>query len=106
METQPRSLSRGFIIESANIPAGFGAHLERKGLAGMTAATLDGMYLEPRVPLGEIFRAFERTGAQVVGVRRAGQPADWHITARAAAGSRMRLSNMRAAEWLPTLPAA
>ena len=106
MEAQVHSLSRGFVIESANIPSGFGAHLERKGLAGMTALTLDGIYLEPRVALGEIFRAFERTGAQVTGVRRAGKRADWHVTARAAAGSRMRLSNMRAAEWLPTLPAA
>ncbi len=106
METKPCSLSRGFVIESGNIPAGFGAYLERKGLAGMTAPTLDGLYLEPRVTLGEIFLAFERTGAQVTGVRRAGQPANWRVAARSAAGSRMRLSNMRAAEWLPTLPAA
>ncbi|MGB4861467.1 MAG: hypothetical protein WBO97_03320 [Tepidiformaceae bacterium] len=106
METRPRSLCRGFVIESANVPSGFGAHLEREGLAGMTALTLHGMYLEPRATLGETLRAFERTGAQVAGVRRAGQPADWHIAARTAAGSRMRLSNMRSAEWLPTHPAA
>lgn len=106
METQPLSPSRGFIIESTNIPAGFGAHLERTGLAGMTARTLDGMYLEPRVALGEVLGAFERTGARVNGVRRAGQRADWHSSVRAAAGSRMRLANMRAAEWLPTFPAA
>ena len=98
--------SRGFVVESANFPAGFGAFLEREGLAGMTARTLDGLYLEPRVPLTTILRAFERTGARVDGVRRAGQPADWHATARAAAGAHMRLRNCRAAEWLPTYPAA
>lgn len=107
METNLRSnAARGFIIESANIPAGFGAFLEREGLAGMTARTLDGMYLEPRVALPTIFQAFERTGARVDGIRRSGQRPDWHLTARAAAGWRMRLGNRRAAEWLPTLPAA
>ncbi len=72
METRPRSLCRGFVIESANVPSGFGAHLEREGLAGMTALTLHGMYLEPRATLGETLRAFERTGAQVAGVRPSG----------------------------------
>lgn len=107
METNLRSIaSRGYVIESTNIPAGFGAHLEREGLAGMTARTLDGIYLEPRAPLATIFRAFERAGACIDGARRAGQQQDWHATARAAAGWRMRLGNQRAAEWLPTLPAA
>jgi hypothetical protein len=98
--------SRGFVVESPNIPAGFPEFLERQGLAGMTARTLDGLYLEPRVALATIFLAFERTGARIGGVRRAGQAIDWHVTARAAGGARMRLSNHRAAEWLPTLPAA
>lgn len=107
MESSIRSIaSRGFIIESANIPAGFAAFLEREGLAGMTALTLDGIYLEPRVPLAEILRAFERSGARVEAVRRAGQPADWRLAARKSGGWRMRLGNQRAAEWLPTLPAA
>ena len=107
METNhPATASRGFVVESSNIPTGFGAYLEREGLAGMTARTVDGMYLEPRVALATVFRAFERTGARIDGVRRSGQPADWHLTARAAAGWRMRLGNQRAAEWLPTLPAA
>ncbi len=97
---------RGFIIESSAIPAGFGAFLERQGIAGMVASTVDGMYLEPRVPLAAVLRAFERTGASVTGVRRAGQAPDWHVTARAAAGAQMRLRNARAAEWLPTLPPA
>ncbi len=107
MDTTPRSIaSRGYIIESANVPAGFGAFLEKQGLAGMTARTVEGLYLEPRTDLTSILRAMERAGARVDGVRRAGQPADWHVTARAAAGARMRLMNRRAAEWLPTLPAA
>jgi len=107
METNVHSIaSRGFVIESPAIPSGFGAFLEREGLAGMTARTLDGLYLEPRVPLATVLRAFERTGARVEGVRRAGQAPDWHVTARAAAGARMRLRNSRAAVWLPTLPAA
>ncbi len=97
---------RGFIIESSNVPAGFGAFLERRGLAGMVSRTVEGMYLEPRVPLATVLRAFETTGATVTGVRRAGQAPDWHVAARAAAGARMRLGNARAAEWLPTLPAA
>ncbi len=104
--TVTSSNARGFVIESANIPAGFGAHLERSGLAGMTARTVEGLYLEPRVPLASILRAFERTGAQIGGVRRAGSPPDWHVSARAAAGAQMRLRNCRAAEWLPTLPPA
>jgi|GEM_PF-5330164 len=107
METTIRSIaSRGYVIESPNIPRGFAAYLEREGLAGMTALTLDGMYLEPRAALTTVLRAFERAGAIVEGVRRAGQPVDWHVTARKSAGWRMRLANQRAAEWLPTLPAA
>lgn len=107
METATRSIaSRGFVIESANIPARFGDYLERAGMAGMTATTVEGLYLEPRVALASILQAVERAGAHVDGVRRAGQPADWHLTARAAAGARMRLLNRRAAEWLPTMPAA
>jgi hypothetical protein len=107
MEATVRSIaSRGYVIQSANIPGGFGAYLEREGLAGMTAATLDGLYLEPRVALASILRACERAGARVDGVRRAGQPADWRLAARKSAGWRMRLGNARAAEWLPTLPAA
>ncbi len=98
--------TRGFIIESSTIPAGFAAYLERRGLAGMVSRTVEGMYLEPRAPLGTVLRAFEATGATVTGFRRAGQAPDWHVTARAAAGAQMRLRNMRSAEWLPTLPAA
>ena len=98
--------SRGYVIESPNLPGGLAEHLERSGLAGMTARTLDGIYLEPRAPLAAILRAVEAAGARIDGVRRAGQPADWHITARKSAGWRMRLGNRRAAEWLPTLPAA
>lgn len=98
--------SRGYVIESANIPTGFGEFLERQGLAGMTARTLDGMYLEPRVALATILEAFERTGSTINGLRRAGQQPDWHLQARAAAGAQMRLRNMRSAVWLPTLPAA
>ena len=98
--------SRGYVVESPNVPAGFGAFLEREGLAGMTARTVDGLYLEPRVPLATLCSAFERAGARIEGVRRAGQQPDWHVAARAAGGWRMRLGNQRAAEWLPTLPAA
>lgn len=107
METDIHSIaSRGYVIESANIPAGFGAFLERAGLVGMRASTLDGLYLEPRVALAEVLRAFERAGAGVEGVRPAGQPADWRLAARKSGGWRMRLGNQRAAEWMPTLPAA
>ncbi len=106
MTTEPRTLAaRGIVIESANVPGGFAAHLEREGLAGMTARTIEGVYLEPRVPLATVLQAFERAGVHVSGLRRAGQPVDWHATARAAGGARMRLANRRSAEWLPTLPA-
>lgn len=105
MDTATTS-TRGMIIESRNIPAGFGSFLERRGLAGMTARTVEGMYLEPRAPLTAILRAFEVTGAAVIGVRPSGKAPDWHVTARAAAGARMRLRNVRSAEWLPTLPPA
>jgi len=98
--------SRGYVVQSHTIPAGFAAFLERKGLAGMTARTADGLYLEPRVPLARIFHAFEQAGAKVEGVRRAGQASDWYDRARPAACSLRRLTNPLAAEWLPTMPVA
>lgn len=106
MDTSPITSARGIIIESSNFPAGFADSLERRGLAAMVARTVEGLYLEPRAPLAAILRAFDMTGATVSSVRRAGQSPDWHIAARAAAGAHMRLRNVRAAEWLPTLPPA
>jgi hypothetical protein len=102
----PSSSPRGYVVASQNIPHGFGAHLERAGLAGMTARTVDGMYFEPRVPLTAVFAAFDRCGIQVHGVRRAGGQRSWRESARPAWRSRDRLANRQSAEWLPTLPAA
>ena len=99
-------LPRGFVVSAGNIPAGFGAFLEREGLAGMTSRTIDGMYFEPRVGVTAILEAFERAGVHIEGVRRSGTAPHWQEAARCAGGARMRLRNRRAAEWLPTLPAA
>jgi hypothetical protein len=107
MNTPPtRIASRGYIVEAPNIPQGFGAHLERSGLAGMTSRTADGLYFEPRAPMAALFAAFERCGVRVAAVRRAGGAPCWQSGARPAWRSRDRLANRHAAEWLPTLPCA
>ena len=106
MNTPTSIASRGYIVEAANIPQGFGAHLQRDGLAGITARTDDGMYLEPRVPLATIFAAFERCGVRGAAVRRAGGTGAWQDWARPAWRSRHRLARRQSAEWLPTLPCA
>jgi hypothetical protein len=99
-------LPRGFVLSSGAIPAGFGAYLEREGLAAMTSRTIDGMYFEPRVAMTTVMEAFERAGVHIEGVRRSGTAPHWQEGARCAGGAMMRLQNRRAAEWLPTLPAA
>jgi len=105
--TSPTSIaSRGYIVEAPNIPQGFGAYLERSGLAGMTTRTAEGLYFEPREPLAALFAAFERCGVRISAVRRAGGAPCWQSGARPAWQSRDRLANRRAAEWLPTLPCA
>jgi hypothetical protein len=107
MNTAPISIaSRGYIVEAEDIPPGFGAHLQRDGLAGVTAPTASGMYFEPRAPLAAIFAAFERFGVRVLAVRRAGGASAWQECARPAWRSRHRLGNRQSAEWLPTLPGA
>jgi hypothetical protein len=99
-------LPRGFVVGAGTIPAGFGAYLEREGLAGMTSRTIDGMYFEPRQELTTVLEAFERAGVHIEGLRRSGTAPNWQEGARCAGGAMMRLHNRRAAEWLPTLPAA
>lgn len=107
MSTSPLSIaSRGYIVQAAAIPQGFAAHLQREGLAGLTARTTDGLYLEPRAPLTAVFAAFERCGIRIDGVRRAGGEPSWRTCARPPAHARARLANRRSAEWLPTLPCA
>lgn len=106
--TQPTPLNktRGFVVEAHDIPAGLAARLEREGLAGMTADTVDGVYLEPRVPLGAIIEVFEGSGAVVRGFRAAGTAPSWRDGARSYVSAMKRLRDARSAEWLPTLPAA
>lgn len=96
---------RGVILTVAAVPAGFLAFLERAGLAGQAARTDEGVYLQPRVPLGEIIAAFDRAGVRVLGLAPAAT-STWQESARPASGARTRLANPRGAVWLPTLPAA
>lgn len=96
---------RGFIVSASAVPSGFLAFLERSGLAGQTALTVEGVYLEPRVSMAAIVSAFERAGVTVRGYRPAGNANSWQEAARSFRGQG-RLSNPRAAEWLPTMPAA
>ncbi len=96
---------RGVILTVATVPAGFLAFLERTGLAGQAARTDEGVYLQPRIPLGEIIAAFDRAGVRVLGFAPASAPT-WQESARPASGARMRLTNPLGAVWLPTLPAA
>lgn len=96
---------RGFVIVTTTVPSGFLRFLEQSGLAGQTALTVEGVYLEPRVSMSAIVQAFERAGATVRGYRPAGAANGWQDAARAFRG-RGRLSNPLAAEWLPTRPAA
>ncbi len=97
---------RGYVIETGWTPAEFPARLEREGLAAMCAHTIDGVYLEPRVPLGAIVERFAQAGLQVRGFRAAGTAPSWRDGLRPAALAEARLRNARSAEWLPTLPAA
>jgi hypothetical protein len=98
--------ARGFIIRVTVVPPGFLASLERRGLAGMCARTNEGVYLEPRVALGEVISAFERCGIRVDGFYAAGAAGSWHSQARPAASAHRRLTDFRSPTWLPTVPAA
>ncbi|NUQ56491.1 MAG: hypothetical protein HUU14_11445, partial [Dehalococcoidia bacterium] len=55
---------RGYVVETGWAPPGFPARLERKGLATMCAHTIDGVYIEPRVPLGAVLEKFAQAGLQ------------------------------------------
>jgi hypothetical protein len=98
--------SRGYVFDvDPRVPSGFTASLERRGLAAMTARTLDGLYLEPRAPFGSIVAAFDSAGLRIRAFHAAGNPGSW----RSSLGPTPftdRLRNRRAAEWLPTLPPA
>ena len=94
--------NRGFVIETANLPTGFLGSLERRGLAGLTAETVDGFYIEPRTNLGAIIAAVEAAGMAVEAFRGAGTPASWHAGARPSALTAERLRNRQSATWLPT----
>ena len=98
--------SRGFIIEADFVPVTLPAALERWGLAGMAARTVDGIYLEPRTSIATIVAWIERMGVGIRAFRAAGTRPSWHETVRPAATSRERLTNVRSSTWLPTLPAA
>ncbi|KAA0240041.1 MAG: hypothetical protein DYG91_04270 [Chloroflexi bacterium CFX7] len=97
---------RGYVVETGWAPPGFPARLEREGLATMCAHTIDGVYIEPRVPLGAVLEKFAQAGLQVRGFRAAGTAPSWRDGLRPTSRSRARLGNSRAAEWLPTLPPA
>jgi len=72
----------------------------------MCAQTVDGVYLECRAPLATVLDAFSCAGLKVRAVRPAGMPPSWRDGVRSAAQAQERLRNIRAATWLPTLPAA
>ena len=95
-----------YVVETGRVPLAFPARLEGAGMAAMCAATVDGVYVECRAPLGVVLEAFARAGLQVRNVRPAGSPPSWREGVRSPAQARARLGNMRAAAWLPTLPAA
>ncbi|MBI5949536.1 MAG: hypothetical protein HY875_15460 [Chloroflexi bacterium] len=106
MRSTPTSPHRGFVIETTGLPSGFLGSLERRGLAGLTAETVDGFYIEPRTNLGAIIAAAEAAGITVEAFRAAGTTASWHAGARPSAGTAERLRNRRSATWLPTYPPA
>lgn len=97
---------RGLLVESSVIPAGLLRRLEAEGLATMTARTIEGAYVEPCVPLHRLCARFELAGVEVRSVRAAGDGCRWRTVAMPAHERRQRLRSPRAAEWLPTLPAA
>jgi hypothetical protein len=102
----PARTARGFVVETGQVPTAFPARLEEAGMAAMCAQTVDGVYLECRAPLEVVLQAFARAGIQVRDIRAAGTPPSWRDGVRSPAQAQARLRNMRAAAWLPTLPAA
>ncbi len=96
---------RGFVIELATVPAGFPESLQRRGIAGAAVRTDDGLYCEPRVPLGGVIAACESAGLVVGGIHAAGGAGEWHRSARPQSSAHRRLSDCHSATWLPTMPA-
>lgn len=100
------SVHHGIILETSLVPSGFLRRLEAEGVAAMTARTVEGVYLEPRVQLRDLLARFELAGVAVRGLREARGPAVWRHVTRTGTECGQRLRSPRAAEWLPTLPAA
>ncbi len=92
----------GYVIEAESVPEWFPRALEGMRQARIAARTVDGFYVEPAFDLWSIFSTAEAAGIKMLSCRASGAPASWHTEVRAARRAQGRLSNRRAAEWLPT----
>ena len=97
--------NRGFVFEVNTVPTGFLASLERRGLASLTARTVDGFYCEPREPLETIIEAIQAAGMILAAVLPSASTRGWRSLARPASSAHLRLTSFRSATWLPTVPA-
>lgn len=95
-----------FVFETNFIPQGFLRRLEAEGTLTLGSRMADGAYVEPSVPLSQVLTRFALAGIQVREVRPSEMTVRGRRIVRSAAETHGRLRSPRAAEWLPTLPAA
>ena len=96
--------NKGFIFDVSIVPSGFLASLERRGLAAATTPTTEGFYCEPRQTLAAVVSAIAAAGMEVSSVRPSSPGGGWRFFARPASGAHARLTSLRSATWLPTVP--
>jgi hypothetical protein len=97
--------NRGFVVEADPVPAGLVQWLEHSGVATLASQTVDGIYVEPSIPLSRALAVMRDHGLKIENVRHAGATPSWHWS-RSARTTRQRLGNPLSSTWLPTLPAA
>ncbi len=95
------------VVETNVTPQGFPRRPEADAdTLALGSRTIEGEYVEPRVPFGLPLTRFALAGIEVRAVGPSGLTTRGRRSARSAADIHGRLRSPRAAEWLPTLPGA
>ena len=95
-----------YIIQTATMPFDVPARLERSGLAVISAATIEGLYVEPAGSLRPVLDELEELGVEVTSLRRVNPRHGWESRVNPVLLRRSSLRSARSATWLPTYPAA